>query len=473
MHRLYARSQREAVDDAAGTIAAGVMAILSANDLILYKRAGSGGENREAVLAGLASVFRPHLQMVRAVYDKVSQDLASGVEETSEDSPGGSLMGVLWRAYLRRVHPHRDFSAPDAKITALKADYARALTKILTERAVRKILSDVDDLPDDATTQAGVVGLFPRRVTTMTARSGDSVIAYREWPGQYFNPETTRQEKINRFVTTGKLSNAPQGQGNLLTREKLEEMRKELTGKYRAILRGRSMSGRAFYITSDGSLFIDEGSTYEEHLQELQSGDVESSIDFEFIKRVTAEELAAKRVKSFTTRIESREEREASAVTATPEQLRRLRSATSDEERAAINREIEAYRQAQSAQKKDEEIPVVEINQQTSKRVTDEIVSSFLLEDVRVRINSRVAFADKRSVTFVAQAKGLRALRLDRSEVALILDPNAVAQFLILPPPPPVKEEIARVALQYLTGIFDDEGFPAADVIGGGGQQKK
>lgn len=473
MHKLYAKTSRESVDDAAGSIAAGVFEILTANGLIVYR--GASRESSEEARAGLVSVFRPHLQMVRSVYDQVARELVTGAEDTdgAGDNPGGTLMGALWRAYLRRIHPHRDFSAPDAEIARLKADYARALTKILTERAVRKILVDVEGLPADASTQAGIVGLFPRRVLAMT--SGSRVNAYRVWAGQYFNPETSRKQKVERFVSTGKkVSDVPTSSDNLLTREQLEEKRKELSGAYRAVMRGKSKSDHAFYITSDNSLFIDEGNTYDQHAQALQSDDAGGAVDLEFIKRISGQELAAKRVRSFTTSIETREEREAAKVGASPEQLVRLRRAASDAEREAINREIDAYGQAQKAQKGDvEEIPIVEIDQKTSERVTKEIVSSAIKENVRVRIMTSVAYADKGGVTFQAQAQGLRSLRLPRSEVSLTVDFNSAASFAILPPPPPVKEEIARAALNYLSGVFDDEGFPAADVLGQSAQQKK
>ena len=266
----------------------------------------------------------------------------------------------------------------------------------------------------------------------------------------------------------------PTSSDNLLTREQLEEKRKELSGTYRAVMRGKSKSGHAFYITSDNSLFIDEGNTYDQHTQALQSDDAGGAVDLEFIKRISRQELAAKRVRSFTTSIETREEREAAQGGATPEQLVRLRRAASDAEREAIKREIDAYRQTQKDQKGDvEEIPIVEIDQKTSERVTKEIVSSAIKENVRVRIMTSVAYADKSGVTFQAQARGLRSLRLPRSEVALTVDVNSAASFAILPPPPPVKEEIARAALNYLSGVFDDEGFPAADVLGQSAQQKK
>jgi hypothetical protein len=453
VHKLYAKSARESVDDVAGSIAMRVMGLLSDNGLIIYK--SEGAEARTEAQAGLVSVFRPHLQMVRAVYDQVARDLS--VTSGADDDPSDHLMGVLWRAYLRRIHPHRDFSVTDAETIRLKVDYTRALTQILTERAVREILTEVEGLPSESTTQSGIVGLFPQRVLAMSAMSSTNVSALRASDARYFDPEQTRREKVTKTVAGAQAKFRTPGAigGTPIPSWQIDAKRKELETKFKAIMTGRSPSGHRFYITSNRGLFVDEDGAYE------------------FIKYITDEELRSKSVQSFTTEIASREEREAAASGATVDQLRRLRQARTDDERAAINKEIDAFKAQQTQAAPRSSVPIVEIDEQTSRTVTEALLDEMLITSGRVKINERIAYADKKSVTFVAQGKGLRALNLPRKDAFLSVNYNSPSSFVILPPTVELREEISRIALAEIAGIFDDAGFPAADVLGPAEQTKK
>ncbi len=479
MHKLYAKSARESVDEVVGSIAMRVMGLLSDNGLVIYKSEGTelykreSTEQRTEAQAGLVSVFRPHLQMVRAVYDQVARDLAETTGEN--DDPSDHLMGVLWRAYLRRIHPHSDFSVSDTETVRLKSGYTRSLTQILTERAVRAILADVEDLPTESSTQSGIVGLFSRRVLAMSALSSTSVIAVRSAEARYFDPEQLRREKVLKTVSAGAqtkgLKSPGTGGGEAIPSGQIEAKRRELETKFKAIMRGRSPSGHAFYITNNRSLFIDESETYEDHMRFLANE--ERPPTFEFIKYITDEELRSKSVQAFTTEIASREEREAEASGATVDQLRRLRQARTDDERDAINREIDAYRAQQSRAAPSSSVSIAGIDEKTSSFVTKALLDEMLITSGRVRVNERIAFADKKNVTFVAQGRGLRSLSLPRKDVFLSVAFSSPSSFVILPPTVELREEISRIALAEIAGIFDDDGFPAADVLGPSEQPKK